>query len=110
MEEQNQYSNPNNPIKEVDITDDKKIIDKNEKWFSFFVYLPQIVISILGLLVFIGGFSVLENAGIAGLVAFWFVGGIVCVIVYCGLKLTLCYQILNIYYLKEIEKNTRKKG
>jgi hypothetical protein len=114
MEEQNQPLDQNNQPEQGSNSaelgwkmTDRQIIENNEKWFSFFAYLPRVITIILGILVFLGGI-ISSSLDVSPLVV-WLVGGIVCAIVYCALKLTLCYQILNIYYLKEIEKNTRKK-
>lgn len=84
---------------------DKQIIESNEKWFKFFVYVPKIATAIVALLFFVIGINVGSGGETLGIFA---IGAIVCVIVYAAAKLSLAYKILYIYYLKELIKKEQK--
>ena len=84
---------------------DKQIIESNEKWFKFFVYVPKIATAIVALLFFVIGINVGSGGETLGIFA---IGAIVCVIVYAAAKLSLAYKILHIYYLKELIKKEQK--
>ncbi len=80
---------------------DEKIIESNEKWFKFFVYVPKISTAIFALLFFVIGINMGSGGETLGVFA---IGAIVCVVVYAAAKLSLAYKILHIYYLKELTK------
>lgn len=88
---------------------DKEIIEDNEKRFEFFVYLPKVITIILGILVFILGCvgSMDGNGGTTLLI--WLGGAVFCWLTYALLKLAFSYQILHIYYLKQLVKQQEDK-
>lgn len=83
--------------------EDKQIIEENEKWFKFFVYLPKAITIILAIIFAISGIALgaMYGMGRVWLVT-WLMGAIVCAITFAIVKLSVAYKILHIYYLKKL--------
>ena len=87
--------------------DREDIIENNEKWFKFFVYLPLISAGIVGLTFVVLGFVSCVNDGFGTLLAYWGIGVILSVITYVVTKLSLSYKVLHIYYLQELRETNQ---
>lgn len=79
---------------------DEQIIEDNEKWFKFFVYLPKIATIAWAVCVFITG--IVLAAAIDTLCLIIWTGLVVSPLIYAIIKLALSYKILHIYYLKRM--------
>lgn len=107
----------------------KEIIENNEKWFKFFVYLPKILTIIYGIFFFIwgiidpiifqieyysySGYDILYGSMGVGtffgaMIVWWLIGVVACVLIYVVTKLALSYSILHIYYLQDIRETNQK--
>ena len=66
--------------------EDKQIIEENEKWFKFFVYLPKAITIILAIIFVISGIALgyIYREGWVWFVT-WLVGAIVCAITFGGI-------------------------
>ena len=104
-----------------------KVIESYQKWFNIFPEIPSFLAIALSV-IFLGWgiiapsiFTVeLETVTYYGLLKqesffsamllWWLIGAIVTALTYCITKLSLCYPILHIYYLKSInEKSNNTK-
>lgn len=82
---------------------DKMIIAENEKWFKWFLLLPDITTSFFILACAILGFIFTAvNDEAIFLLIFWGGGAVFCALNYLFMKIILSYNILHIYYLKKI--------
>ena len=88
---------------------DKEIIEDNEKRFEFFVHFPKVITIILGVICFIAGIALAESTGGNSILYCWFGGALACWITYTLLKLAFSYNILHIYYLKQLVKKSEEK-
>lgn len=100
--------------------DENEFLENQQKWFDYFKYVPKIVFWIIVVFFFIFGIvdassgtpgKYSEYYGVFKLPSsfvvwlIWQIIGIVqATISYAALKLSLCYKILHIYYLKQINE------
>ncbi len=98
--------------------------------FALILNLPKIVTIIIGVFIFIWSiidpavFSTVEGSiygedlstyGVMGvdsflgaMVLWWLIGGALCGIVYFGMKISMSYKLLKLYYLQEIYQSVKK--
>ena len=90
---------------------EKEIIADNEKRFEFFVHFPKVVTIILGIIVFAAGIFVGSNGvgSFAPTLIIWLGGALLCWWTHDLLKLSFSYQILNIYYLRQIVRQKEER-
>ena len=95
---------------------DETIIEQNEKWFKYYLYLPIIAAILVGLCAFIWSFLdafefwLLDTDTEFGtLLIWWAIGAIIATLTYIITKLSLSYKVLHIYYLKEIKQQLAKE-
>lgn len=90
------------------IATDEQVIEKNERWFNWYLVLPKLITIILGILFFIAGIIVSAYEGEALFLAVWAGGAAFCAVNYLVMKIILSYKILHIYYLKKISLKNEK--
>lgn len=113
--------------------DREDIIENNENWFKFFVYLPLILAGITMFSFFVWGivdpavFKVkiyfgdywdstsVTTYGImrfdtffGAMIVWWLIGAISSVITYVVAKLSLSYKVLHIYQLQELRETNQE--
>ena len=97
--------------KQPSTTNNKQIIEENEKYFSFYTKFPKILTIVLAVIFFILGIVVATiEYEFGGMIGLWLLGAVVCAITYVLSKLTLSYKVLHIYYLKDIRETLQKKN
>ena len=89
---------------------DKEIIYDNQKWFKFFVFLPQLTTILYAVACFILGIAFISDTEGVSILIFWFGGAVFCLLNYAILKIVLSYQILSIYLLKQIASNKQSNN
>ena len=101
----------------------EEIIETNERSFNIYVYLPTIIAIVTAGLFFLWGIiDPAINTGygrywyglfktdtfLGSVVLWWIIGAVVTALNYFIYKIILAPTVLNIYYLAEIIKNTKK--
>ena len=100
----------------------EEIIETNERSFNVYAYLPTIIAIIIAILFFLWGiidpainrlphrwYGLFRTDTFLGaVVLWWIIGAVVTALNYFIYKIILAPTVLNIYYLAEIIKNTKK--
>ena len=103
------FMSSKNLLKLQDEIIDEIIIDKNEKWFKFYLNFPLIFAVISAVACFILGIAAADWWGGVFLLVFWGGGAVYCLLQYAFFKAVFSYFILHIYYLKKISLKDEEK-